>query len=614
MRLSPGWRRRRWNELLINRKRNDAMPYDIELGEAGYMLKPGAYQRYQDGAGESRVGRVRVFDFFGGGQRAAQLERDRFWQGDGAWPAFDSQGIVPGPKRSDVLENLTGGDSFDPGARTWQTIWEGTCYLAQEDRVYRVNTGSGGSYAGLELLQTTTEPITDAVATRGIWYFAHSDQAVVSSYTFETDDYDHEALGAASSRMTRRIGTHLGRIAFQSVDHWQVDRVSLQEIDSTTRQERIVQAPVRAFVEHRGDCWFITERGLYRFTMNGVDEESHSADYVSEATLPQVGYEDDLTWVVSHMGSLWLWLGREVHRYDTTDRTFEPMGLRGRASRGSASVGRYLVVHVTRELDGVDELWVQDGRGWWLLDSGKFGWPAALYGVAGNADLFCGRGNDPNQTALWQFFDRDQEPAYRDSMTLTSSLLDGGERDLEKVWRKIGAIFAWPDDRAGQETVQVAVRYSVDAGQTWHDVANDELAPEDRSVEVTGSIPDVERSRFIQLQVAITDVTDWAPVLLGMWAEHETLDLPVRRRRWRLTVQCRDTLVRRDGTPSDEDARSIADQLWSLWENGTVTTFRDVDQHEQYTVRIAGIREVVPSPGRLDTDASSEIELTLVEV
>src|SRR5690606_20389869 len=117
--------------------------------------------------------------------------------------------------------------------------------------------------------------------------------------------YDDEPLGVASTRFTDRIGTHLGRIAFQSVDHWQTDRVSLHEIDNISHDQRFVQAPVRAFVEHRGDGWFVTERGLYRFTMGGVHQESHSADYVSEATLPQLGYDDDLVWVVSHMGALW---------------------------------------------------------------------------------------------------------------------------------------------------------------------------------------------------------------------------------------------------------------------------------------------------------------------
>ena len=598
------------------------MTYDVELGGDGYMLKPGAYQRLQDGAGESRVARVRLFDFFGGGQRAAQLERDRFWHGDGAWPAFDSQGVVPGPKRTNALENLTGSESFDPQARTWFAIWDGACFLAQEDRVYRVSTDTGGAYAGLVHEQALAAPITDAVATRGLWFFAHGSTHVVTAYTFEDGSYDQAALGEGSTRQTSRIGTHLGRIAFQTVDHWQTDRVSLQEIDSTQREQRFVQAPIRAFVEHRGDCWFITERGLYRFTMNGVHEESHSADYVSEATLPQTGYDDDLMWVVSHMGSLWLWMGKEVHRYDATNRIFEPMGMRGRATFGACSVGRYLVVNLDRDLDGRRQLWAWDGRGWWLLDEEqgeqtRFGWPVAIFGVAGNGDLLAGRGTTDNQTALWQFFDREDNPAFRDSMTLTSSLLDGGERDLDKVWRKVGAILAWPDEREGQSGVTVRVSFSTDGGQSWTEVESEEINATDRTTELAGSMPDVVRSRFIQLRVTMEGVSDWAPVLMGMWAEHETLDLPVRRRRWRLTVQCRDTLVRRDGSPTPDDGRAIAAQLWGLWEDGAVTTFRDVDQHgssDTYTVRIAGIREVVPRPGRLDGDASSEIELTLVEI
>jgi hypothetical protein len=598
------------------------MAYDIQLGGEGYILKPGAYQRFQDGAGESRIGRVRVFDFFGGGQRAAQLERDRFWHGDGAWPAFDSQGVVPGPKRTDFQETLGSGDEFDPLARTWFTIWDGVCYLAQGDRLYRVNVGTSGEYDGLDHIQTLAADVTDAVATRGLWYFAHGTAAVVSAYTFEEGTYDTEALGNFSTRHTDQIGTHLGRIAFQTVDHWQTDRVSLQEIDSTIRDQRFVQATIRAFVEHRGACWFVTERGLYQFTMGGVHEEDHTANYSAEATLPQTGYEDDLTWVVSHMGSLWLWMGKEVHRYDASNRTFEPMGLGGRATHGAAPVVRYLVVNIEDELTGQRQLWVWDGRGWWLLDEEKdgdttFGWPVALFGVANNADLLAGRSETANRTGLWQFFQRENQPAYRDTMMLTSSLLDGGERDLEKVWRKVGAIFAWPDDRSGSGEVTARISYSVDGGSTWNVLEQEKISPADRTFEVSGQVMKVERSRWIQLRVELEGVTDWAPVLMGMWAEHETLDLPVRRRRWRFTVECRDTLVLRDGEPNPDGARAIADSLWDLWGDGAVTGFRDVDYDstlEEYTVRIAGIREVVPKPDRMASDASSEIELTLVEV
>ena len=54
--------------------------HDVTLGGVGYMLKPGSYQRYQDGATEGRIGRVRLADFYGGAGRAFQAERDRNWR------------------------------------------------------------------------------------------------------------------------------------------------------------------------------------------------------------------------------------------------------------------------------------------------------------------------------------------------------------------------------------------------------------------------------------------------------------------------------------------------------------------------------------------------------
>ncbi len=86
--------------------------YDVTLDGTGYMVKPGTYQRYQDGQSEGRVGRVRLFDFYGGAMRNTQLERDRFLGGAGAWPTLDSQGIIAGPKETD--RTLTVSPAMDP--------------------------------------------------------------------------------------------------------------------------------------------------------------------------------------------------------------------------------------------------------------------------------------------------------------------------------------------------------------------------------------------------------------------------------------------------------------------------------------------------------------------
>ena len=588
------------------------MTYDIELNEHGFMLDAGTYRRQHEGVSNSRIGRVRLFDFFGGGQRAVQLERDRFWRGVGAWPAFDSQGIVPGPQRVIRIEDLSGSSSFKPQARTWSTIWDGVCYLAQEDRVYEVQIGSGGAFDGLDHVQTLSANVTDAVATRGDWYFAHGDAAVVSAYNLDDGTYDDEALGEPFTRKTNVIGTHLGRIAFQSIDDWRADSVSLQKITDNGRDRRYVQAPIRAFVEHRGACWFVTERGLYRFTMTGVVDEDHSGDYVAEATLPQVGYADDLTWVISHMGDLWLWLGREVHRYDASNRTFEPTGLRGRATYGAASVGRYFVVVIDAEIDGLRQIWVWDGRGWWLLDEEEsnqslFAWPVALYGTVDNADLFAGRAAVDNLTTHWQFYDRPNAPGYRDEMVLTSSLLDGGERDLDRVWREIGASFAWPDDRTGTGTVDIDLEASFDGGETWHEIASGEIGTADKVFELTGAPTSATVSRYLQVRITLSGVDEWAPVLTGVWAEHETLDLPTRRLRWEMEITCSDTRVDGNGARM-RPGRDQAADLWDAWHD-RVVPFTDIDG-EEYTVRVATITEHV---GRAD-DTTTTVRLGLVEV
>src|SRR5690606_22139417 len=77
----------------------EATMYDITIDGQGYMVRAGSYERREEGVEEAASGRARLFDFYGGARRAAQLERDRFWRGVGAWPALDSQGLAAGPKR-----------------------------------------------------------------------------------------------------------------------------------------------------------------------------------------------------------------------------------------------------------------------------------------------------------------------------------------------------------------------------------------------------------------------------------------------------------------------------------------------------------------------------------
>ena len=124
-------------------------------------------------------------------------------------------------------------------------------------------------------------------------------------------------------------------------------------------------------------------------------------------------------------------------------------------------------------------------------------------------------------------------------------------------------------------------------------------------------------SRFIQLRVTWATVTDWAPVLVGLWAEYELFETPARRRRWEMQVRARDAATRRDGTPEPRSGRQLATDLWAAWEAGTTLQFADID-HEStattYAVRIVGLRETVAKPADAGRWGESTISLVLVEV
>ena len=191
--------------------------------------------------------------------------------------------------------------------------------------------------------------------------------------------------------------------------------------------------------------------------------------------------------------------------------------------------------------------------------------------------------------------------------------MDAGERDLDKVWRRAGIELATPDARATSDSVTVALSYSVNGGATSVTIDSATLDnTSKRLVSVGGSISARPQGRFLQLKLAVSSVLDWCPVVLGLWAEHETMDLPTRRRRWKFAAVCVDHVIKRDGSVDSTGARDLASALWDAWDDGATLAFTDVDTGT-YTVRIAGIREMIGKVAEIEM-ASSDVELTLVEV
>jgi hypothetical protein len=206
------------------------------------------------------------------------------------------------------------------------------------------------------------------------------------------------------------------------------------------------------------------------------------------------------------------------------------------------------------------------------------------------------------------------------SGTWTSSLLDAGERDKDKAWRKIGCSFAAPEIRGNagsSDAVNLFLEYSADGGQTWTIAASRVVTEPAVTVqEMAGALSGLT-SRYLQLRVRWTSVFDWAPTLTGVWAEYELLDAPAKRRRWTFKVHAHDATVQRDGGVAARTGRQLAADLWAAWSAGATVPFKDVDYDATaatYQVRIVGIAEEVTKPSDGGRWGDSTLALTLVEV
>jgi hypothetical protein len=214
-------------------------------------------------------------------------------------------------------------------------------------------------------------------------------------------------------------------------------------------------------------------------------------------------------------------------------------------------------------------------------------------------------------------------PDLRDAGEYRTSLLDAGEPDKLKAWRKIGATFAAPEIRGNtgsNDAVTVTLSYSLDGGLTWTAAASQTVNDPAllRVLTLEAEIASaVAVSRFLQLRVQWSSVLDWAPVLTAVWAEYELLGVPARRRRWQMALKTGDDLVRRDGTVDPRTGRQQIADLWAAWSSAATVQLKDIDYDADPTVRnvrIIGIREEVPKPSDAGRWGASVVQLTLVEV
>ena len=213
-------------------------------------------------------------------------------------------------------------------------------------------------------------------------------------------------------------------------------------------------------------------------------------------------------------------------------------------------------------------------------------------------------------------------PAIAANPAYITSMIDAGERDKSRAWRRIGATFATPQllgNAASTDPVTVHLDWSTNAGETWHTATSYTASANtlaDNLFEITHPLAGAV-DPWLMLRVRWSGTFDWAPVLTGLWAEYEVMESPARRRRWQLTVQAEDQVVDREGGTLTRTGRQQIAELWNHWQQATPLPFRDLDYDDdpvERQVRIVGISEAVPAPHQAGLWGQSSITLTLVAV
>jgi hypothetical protein len=618
-------------------------PTDIVLDGAGYMIVPGKYTRGQDGAAEGRTGRIAFTDFFGGSRRHIQLERDRAFDTLRAGPALNGQGVRPWGRIAAVT-TLVPAVLPSEDTRIPYAAVEDVLYFALGTRVYKT-AASGDAYFTPTVAFDTGTTIVDMCPyssngllitfgdARDVTWYRVSDGAATVLLAGERG---HQIAGYGGYAIWNDA-TAAGRPTF------------LKQVTGTQVDLRILDYDVTRIVSAGAKCYAVTKSAIYSYTGRVTTIKRANPAYSGTAgteptTIDSMEWTNDWTPYFQHGvtaepddfklfegfgGRIYAWVAGEVMEDNPNgDRAgWRSTGLSGKRCYGGCVAGGYVVVSI-ESWDDMNQLWGWDGSGWWKLDekasaeTGNWIWPTPANN-SGSWDLMVFRhGSDDYD--LYRLQDRTATTHAFPSggSHVVTPMIDAGERDKAKAWRKVGAVFATPErtgNLASVDTVALYLDYSTDGGETWTVAASASCLGNTMAYNnlTLDGVLSAQESRFLMLRVRWVSVSDWVPILVGLWCEFEVLDSPARRRKWAFAVKAEDQVIDRDGRPIARTGRELIAALWAAWQGGTTLPFQDLDYDADAairTVRIVGISESVPKSSDQGRWGDSVVNLQLVEV
>jgi len=598
------------------------MATDITLDGAGYMVAAGSYRRASDGAPDTRPGSISITDFVGGQRRALQLERDRGWDAVGVGPALNGQGVEPWP----FMQSFTDGAIAPVSTvRAPHLVLDPYAYVAIGRYLYRTVDLSASSWSAMT-------QVADAGAGRTITRLAHYQGGIALCCGTGLDVQLYAPGTGTVTTLSAGLKVRLGigyanRLIY--ADPTAGNEQILRMTTGGTADSRELDAPIVNLGLHDGKVAIATRQSLW--LLGGrADPVTNTWNAEPQPFFTHGVWTDgeDFLFLLSYGGKLYTWLANVVMEWNPNgdQQGWRATGIEGRSCNGATVAGDRLIVSIVTRT-GTSETWAFDGTGWWLMlrsSNQPRVWPMYT-GGAGNIDLVLFRDGSTSVTYdLVRLVYRHESATNYNSGTseYRTSLLDGNERALEKVWRRVGAVFATPEQRgnpAGSSPVTMTLFYSIDGGRAWVEAGSTTIGdPEQRTADFATDLGGTAVvARFIQLRVTFEGVTDWSPALVGLWADYEAIGISPYRRRWSLSVHARDRTVQRDGAVEPRDGRTIASDLWAAWTTSTSVPFTDIDfatTGVTYNVRIASIREEVAVPNDASQWGDSVVSLELVEV
>jgi hypothetical protein len=593
------------------------MSYDIILAGQPFMLVPGSYRATQDGMLDSRLGRQRLTTFSAGQAqpqpvRSGSTEaRGGLLSGLGAWPApwpLGTQGIGPAPAPRVLSGTL---DSAEPKLMASDSSY---LFIVAGTTIYRWSRLLGDAPTARKTLPA---PATGLVRLDDALYIAHGNAADVTRYDDATNTLTTSALGGGVR--AARLGTFSRGIVLVHPNYPQTLQLhygtSLGYVRAWQLDGRITNV-----AQHGERMIVATDAGLFILSGSWYQDSDppappESLQLTSWGTLSgQLQDRDDFAWLTVYQGRLMAWLGKRVVVYDEARNWWRHAGLEGAATSGAAVVNGWLLATIAPRAGDGWQLWGYNGSGWWCLaqvdgeEANILSTPAPdgagklVTVTAGSGTLYA-----------WDIDAASDPAAQVGSFTLTSPLLDGGEPDRNKYWRRIGIELARLDGASpGVWTFDLA--HSSDGGATFvaagSAVVSEPLASISFPIAATGS--------GLLLRVIATRDAGLPATVVALWAEYEVLNDSVRRKRWSFKVHARARGVDRDGALDSRTGQQIRSSLWDLWRSAATVPFHDIDaatHPTEHQVRIIGIREEIPKPADYPTlGADTLIEVTVVEV